>query len=269
MAVNFAVIGVGNMANAIVAGILASSLDIEKILLFDKNPEQYDRAPKSDKYVISDSIQNAVSAADVVLLSVKPQNYPQAIEEIKLADNFDKKLYISIAAGITSDSVSSELGGACVIRVLPNLPMTIGMGVSVICENSKASTDDFDLICDIFRSSGSVIVIDEKEMNRIISATSSSPAYVFKFIDAIYQGAIAQGLSTNGLLDAICDVFIGSAALLKASGEDPQVLISRVASKGGTTQRALDKMDEYNVDKIIAEAMIACTKRADELGEKK
>ncbi|MBR6679706.1 MAG: pyrroline-5-carboxylate reductase [Clostridia bacterium] len=267
MAINFAVIGVGNMANAIVAGILGSSVDINKIILFDKNPEQYERAPKSDKYVIASSIQNALSAADVILLSVKPQNYPQALEEIKLTDDFDKKLYISIAAGITSASVSDSLGGACVIRVLPNLPMTVGMGVSVICENSKASVAAFELICSIFRASGSVLVINEKEMNRIISATSSSPAYVFKFIDAIYAGAVAQGLSTDGLLDAICDVFIGSATLLKNSKEDPKELIARVASKGGTTERALATLDEGNIDKIISDAMIACTIRADELGK--
>ena len=269
MSVNFAVIGVGNMANAIISGILNSSLDIEKIYLFDKNPEQYTRSPKSNKYVIASSVKEAVENANVILLSVKPQNYPQALEEIGQANDFDSKLYISIAAGITSASVSEELGGACVIRVLPNLPMTIGMGVSVICENSQSSVEDFNLVCTIFKSSGSILIIDEKEMNRIISATSSSPAYVFKFIDAIYQGAIAQGLNTDGLLDAICDVFIGSAALLKASGDDPQTLISKVASKGGTTQRAIDKMEESHISEIIAEAMIACTRRADELGQQK
>ena len=105
-------------------------------------------------------------------------------------------------------------------------------------------------------------------MNRIIGALSSSPAYVFKFIDAICKGAQAQGLNGNALLDAVCDVVIGSAMLLKGSSLLPSELISRVASKGGTTQKALDKLDEYNFDQIVTEAMIACTQRADELGRK-
>lgn len=266
---NLSVIGVGNMANAIIAGILGSdSIDINRIFLFDKNPEQYDRAPKSDKCVAVNSIVEAVESADCVLLSVKPQNYDQAIEDIKKASDFSKKLYISIAAGITSETVSNALGGACVIRVLPNLPMTVGMGVSVICENQKATDSDFELVCSIFKASGSIVVIDESEMNRIIGVTSSSPAYVFKFINAVYEGALAQGLAGDDLIDTICDVFIGSAMLLKKSGESPQALISRVASKGGTTERALAKLDEGNVNSTIIEAMIACTARADELGAK-
>ena len=267
MSVNFAVIGVGNMANAIISGILNSSLDIEKIYLFDKNPEQYTRSPKSNKYVIASSVKEAVENANVILLSVKPQNYPQALEEIGQANDFDSKLYISIAAGITSASVSEELGGACVIRVLPNLPMTIGMGVSVICENSQSSVEDFNLVCTIFKSSGSILIIDEKEMNRIISATSSSPAYVFKFINAICEGASAQGLNGDDLIKAVCDVVIGSAMLLKASTDSPTELIRKVASKGGTTEQALLKLDDGEFDETIKKAMIACTNRANELGK--
>ena len=269
MSRKLAVIGVGNMANAIVSGILSSDINLDAIYYFDKNTNQYSKAPKSDICNIADSLTDAVDLADVVLLSVKPQNYPQALEDIKTVNGFENKLYISIAAGITAQSVSDELGGACVIRVLPNLPMTVGMGVSVICKNEKASNDDFGFVCAVFESAGSVLVIDESEMNRIIGVTSSSPAYVFKFIDAIYQGALAQGLDTAGLLDAICDVFIGSAELLKRSSVSPSELISRVASKGGTTERALNELNNGHVDDVIVQAMIACTNRADELGGNK
>jgi pyrroline-5-carboxylate reductase len=122
--------------------------------------------------------------------------------------------------------------------------MTIGKGVSAICKNDTANTDDFAFVDAVFASAGSTIIIDESEMNRIIGALSSSPAYVFKFIDAICKGASAQGLDGEALLDSVCDVVIGSAMLLKYSGVSPSELISRVASKGGTTQKALDKLDE-------------------------
>ena len=105
-------------------------------------------------------------------------------------------------------------------------------------------------------------------MNRIIGVTSSSPAYVFKFIDAICKGAASQGLDEKDLLNAVCDMVIGSALLLKSSSDTPSALISKVASKGGTTEQALLKLDEGGFDKAIENAMKACTLRADELGKK-
>ena len=262
-----AVIGVGNMAKSIIAGITSSGLGVSKFYLFDKNEKTYSTLKDNEAFVYCNDIHNAVASADCVLLSVKPQNYPEVLEQITKVTDFDKKLYISIAAGITSDSVSSTLSGATVIRVLPNLPMTIGKGVSAICKNPAANPDDFSFVDAVFASAGSTLIIDESEMNRIIGVLSSSPAYVFKFIDAICKGADSQGLDVSALLDSVCDVVIGSALLLKNSGVSPAELISRVASKGGTTQKALDKLDEENFDNIIAAAMIACTARADELGK--
>ena len=101
----------------------------------------------------------------------------------------------------------------------------------------------------------------------MIGVTSSSPAYVFQFISAIYEGALAQGLSNDGLLDAICDVVIGSAMTLKGSEDSPEEWITRVASKGGTTERALATLNEHRVSEAIGEAMKACTARADELSQ--
>ena len=262
-----AVIGVGNMAKAIITGIVSSDVKVSKFYLFDKNEETYKNLESNSAFEYCNDIYSAVKSADCVLLSVKPQNYSEVLDEIKTVVGFDKKLYISIAAGITSDSVSNTLSGATVIRVLPNLPMTIGKGVSAICKNPSANEMDFDFVDAIFSSAGSTVIIDEAEMNRIIGALSSSPAYVFKFIDAICKGADAQGLDGNALLHSVCDVVIGSAMLLKSSELSPAELISRVASKGGTTQKALDKLDEANFEDIITSAMVACTARAEELGK--
>ena len=263
-----AVIGVGNMARAIISGIVASNDFVDKFFLYDTNQGACEVFKDKDNFCVVDSISEAVSEADCVLLSVKPQNYPDVLTEIKRADGFDQKLYISIAAGITSQSVSAELNNAIVIRVLPNLPMTIGLGVSAICKNEYAEKNDFDFVNDIFSCAGTTVVIDEQEMNRIIGVTSSSPAYVFKFADAVCKGAEAQGLDSKELLCAVCDVIIGSALLLKNSTESPKALIARVASKGGTTERALNVLDNSGFDDIIRNAMIACTLRADELGKK-
>ncbi len=267
MGKTLAVIGVGNMAGAIISGIQSSNVTLSNIKLYDKLKDKYSSLPLGNcKYIPSESISHAVADADYVLLSVKPQNFDEVLEEIADIPDHRKKTYITIAAGISVESIADSLDTKNVVRVLPNIPMTIGKGVSLVCRNDDVSADEFAFICDIFAASSSVVIIDEEQMNRMIGVTSSSPAYVFKFIDCIYKGAIAQGLPPDGLIDAICDVFIGSAQMLKQSGETADVLISRVASKGGTTQRAIDVMDNADICTIIAEAMLACTYRAEELG---
>ena len=267
---SLAVIGVGNMANAIISGIVSSGTNTSNIILYDKNNSQYNGlASGRIPFIYASSIAEAVADADYVLISVKPQNYDEVLSEISQVNGCEKKIYISIGAGITSTSVSESLKNACVIRVLPNVPMLIGKGVSVICKCPRASAEKFSYVCSVFESAGSILLIDEDEMNRIIGVTSSSPAYVFKFINAIYQGALAQGLPDRDLLGAVCDTVIGSALMMKQSTDTPEALISKVASKGGTTERALYTLDENHFDDIIRSAMIACTKRADELGAKK
>ena len=260
------VIGVGNMAKAIIGGIQGSSVAVSQIFLYDKNTDQYDdvndtRVPCTPMTELA----KTVALSDCILLSVKPQNFPEVLAEIAAVSGHERKLYITIAAGITVDTVSSALNGARVVRALPNLPMTIGRGVSVICRNSDVDAESFDFIKALFESSGSSIVIDECEMNRMIGVTSSSPAYVFAFIDAMYNAALAQGLSSEGLISAICDVFIGSAELLKRSDSTPGELASRVASKGGTTERALAEFKASDLNGAVLSAMNACTARADEL----
>ena len=264
-----AVIGVGNMAKSVISGILQADLPVSTMILHDKNEEQYVSLPSSDRFSFAPTVQEAIQDADCVLLAVKPQNYTDVLSEIAQVCCHREKLYISIAAGIASADVSQALGGAPVVRVLPNVPMLIGKGVSLICENPDVPPTDFTFVCDVFRAAGSIQLIDEKDMNRMIGVTSSSPAYVFRFINAIYQGALQQGVSDRDLLNSICDVVIGSALLLKSSNDTPQQLIEKVASKGGTTEKALEKLTEHQFDEAIASAMIACTQRADELGQKK
>ena len=260
-----AFIGVGNMAGAIIGGMLRSgAVDCPHLILSDRFPE------KCGTYVAEGAVLAATPAeaadlADCVVLSVKPQNFAEILPELATVPGIQHKLIITIAAGITSETVKTALHGAPVVRVLPNTPMLIGKGVSVICRADDVSPEDFDFVCKIFEASGSVTVIDEADMNRIISVTSSSPAYVFAFINAIREGAIAQGLDGDALLDSICDVVIGSAALLKSGNLTPAEQIKVVTSKGGTTEQAMRVLGERDLTATVVEAMKACTARADEM----
>ncbi len=266
MSKRLAVIGVGNMAKSIISGIKKSNIDVEHIYLYDINPNQYS-AIVADNILPTNTINEAVTNSDYVLLSVKPQNFPEILAEISNLPCASDKVYISIAAGITVEYISNYLNTNKIVRALPNIPMLISKGVSAVCYNDKISTENFDFVVDIFKSSGSVLKINEADMNKTIGVTSSSPAYVFKFIQAICDAATAQGLSDDGLISAVCDMIIGSAELIKRGYDSPRNMIKAVASKGGTTEKALEVLDKYNFESIIAEAMIACTNRADELGQ--
>ncbi len=266
MSKKLAVIGVGNMAKSIISGIKKSNIGVSEFYLYDVNPEQY-TSLLSDGTIPSSSIKEAVDSADCVLLSVKPQNFPEVLSEIKDVPSSGEKLYITIAAGITTEYISEILNTKNIVRVLPNLPMVISKGVSAICYNDNVSEADFDFVVDVFKSSGSIIKIDEADMNKTIGVTSSSPAYVFKFIKAICDGAVAQGLPEDRLVETVCDMIIGSAELIKSGYGSPENMVKAVASKGGTTEKALETLDKYEFEKIIAEAMLACTKRADALGQ--
>ena len=262
-----AFIGVGNMANAIIGGLLRSgAVDCPHLILSDRFPEKC--APYTEQgATLAPSPAEAAKDADCVVLAVKPQNFPEVLSELSEVEGIAGKLVVTIAAGITVDTVKTALRGAPVVRVLPNTPMLIGMGVSVICKADDVDPADFSFVTAMFEASGSVTVIDEAEMNRIISVTSSSPAYVFAFIDAICRGATAQGLDGDALLPAVCDMVIGSATLLRDGALTPAEQIARVTSKGGTTERAMAVFAQRDMTGTVREAMEACTARADQLAK--
>lgn len=265
MARKIGFIGVGNMANAIIGGMTSKGgVPFTDIVLYDCLVDKCASFAALGA-TVGQSEADVATAADVIVLAVKPQNFPELLATLSTVADINRKVIVTIAAGITVETVSSALHNAPVVRVLPNTPMLIGMGVSVICRSDVVARDDFDFVVSMFEASGRVMLIDEGEMNRIISVTSSSPAYVFAFIKAICDGAAAQGLSGSEILPAVCDVVIGSALLLKQGAKSPEEQISVVTSKGGTTERAMAVLQEQDLYGMIEEAMKACTRRAEEL----
>ena len=260
-----AFIGVGNMASAIINGITREGyIPYTDLVLYDVFADKC-CAYTEKGAVLAQSEAHAATLADCIVLAVKPQTFPELLPRLALVEGIQNKLIVTIAAGITVETVSTALHGAPVVRVLPNTPMLIGMGVSVICRSEVVSPEDFAFVASLFEASGRVVYIDESEMNRMISVTSSSPAYVFGFIKAICDGATAQGLEGDDILPAVCDMVIGAATLLKQGGLTPDEQISMVTSKGGTTERAMAELSASDMYGMIERAMKACTNRANEL----
>ena len=274
MSKKIAFIGVGNMATATLMGITAQKEDLTDIILYNRHKEKIEKYRTMGAF-IADSLREVVERADIVMLCVKPQNFPDILPELSCCNDVSSKIFVTMAAGITMKAVSDAAMGAPVVRVMPNTPMLIGQGVIAACRNEFVSDEDYEYICELFSLSGKVVRIDEGEMNRIISVTGSSPAYVFMLIRAMYEGAVEQGLLSDGtghglsekeLIDSICDTIIGSAQLMKSGNKTPDEQIATVASKGGTTERAIAELEEYRFCEGVISAMKKCTKRADELG---
>jgi len=259
-------IGVGNMASAIIGGMTSiGGISWNDLRLFDIMSDKTSKFAEKGAVVCS-SIKELYTESDCILLSVKPQNFPEilsALAEIK--GETKRVLFITIAAGITTDTITKALGNVPVVRALPNTPMLIGKGVSAICKNDTVTDKEYELACSYFSASGEIIKIDELEMNRIICVTSSSPAYVFMFIKAICDGAKSQGLNADALKASVCSMMAGAAEMLAKSELSPEQLISMVCSKGGTTERAVSELERYKFSEGIISAMQKCTDRADEL----
>ena len=272
MVVKFSFIGVGNITRAILSAINSTEgklkTDRSDIYLYDIIEDKTNEF-KATGYNVVRSIDECVLNSDYIFLCVKPQNYRDVLEYIKNNDlDTTSKTFVSVAAGISTDAICECLGRECaVIRTMPNTPMMIGEGVCAICHNEHVAPKQFERICRLLSSKAQLLVLDESMMNKIIGITSSAPAYVYKFIDALYDASKAEGFDTPEMLEIICQVFIGSAKMVMNSNKDIKSLISAVKSPNGTTERALNVLESENISKIILDAVIECNKRAETLGE--
>lgn len=256
-------IGCGNMATAIIKGISSNGIAPERIFVFDVDSGKMSHF--SEKGMNACSCEtDVVVKSDIVFLAVKPQVIEGVLRSI--GDCSADTVFVSIAAGISTDTVKRILGyDAKVVRAMPNTPLLLGLGATALSFVPPVSREEFDIVRDIFATSGIVEEVDESMMNSVISVNGSSPAYVYYFAKAVADGAKNQGIDADTAIKLFAKVLEGSAKMLTDSGYTPEQLIDMVCSKGGTTIEAVKILERDNVDKTIDEAMKACTKRAEEL----
>ncbi|MBR3995153.1 MAG: pyrroline-5-carboxylate reductase [Clostridia bacterium] len=264
-----AVIGAGNMARAIIGSVKKSGrISPDVFCAYDTSETQLEEAAKLGAKTET-ILKSAISGADYVLISVKPQDIRTVIDQIKdQCDNYSSKKYISICAGISTDYICKSFGcDVAVIRVMPNAPILIGVGATAISRNSLVNDKDYSKICGIFAFGGEVASIPESQMNAIISVNSSSPAYFYEIIRIMIEYAKGEGIDENAARIMAQNAMLGAAKMLISSDKSPEELISVVKSKKGTTEAALDSLKRNGFEKVLFEAMSACTKRAVELGK--
>lgn len=260
-------IGVGNMATAILNGMLSCSyVDAQDVCLFDLDEHKCQVFTDKGAVLCSDVFE-LTRNSDIIVLAVKPQNYADVLTDISTID-CGSKVFVSIAAGISIGYIRDVLKqNVKAVRVMPNTPLLLSKGASALCPSDNLTDDVFEIVKTMFSLSGVVEVIEESHMNEIISVNGSSPAYIYLFTKAIVDYAVSCGIDYNKALNLICATLEGSAAMMRSSGDDLDTLIKKVSSPGGTTIQALNSFEENNFIGIMNEAMTACTNRAEELGK--
>ncbi len=252
-------IGCGNMGEAILASL-------------HKKHQCYICEPRLDrqlylkrKYVaVFGMLSDVAKIADAVILAVKPQDLPDVFAEIKKLP-LKKKVIISIAAGITTKAIEKALGGVRVIRVMPNLPAIVGLGVSGLCRGKKATPKDLVVARNFFDALGVTIVVEEKMIDAVTAVSGSGPAYVFLFVECLMKAARKLGFSEKDAQILVYGTLLGSGHMLLQSSDGAESLRLRVTSKGGTTQAATDVFMKHDIRGIYEKALLAAKQRAVEL----
>lgn len=261
-------IGAGNMAEAIVKGLLDTATTTpERIIASDPSPER--RAALTAQYGIRTVAANAevVAGADVIVLAVKPQVTASVLAGIApLAD--ERKLVISIVAGWTLAALRGSLPGPSrIVRTMPNTPVFVREGMVAIAIGDAARPEDYDTTEALFRPVARTVRVPEGYINAVIGVSGSGPAYAFLMIEALADGGVKMGLPRKEAQILAAQTLLGAARMVLETGRHPGELKDMVCSPGGTTIAAVHALEKGGLRAVLMDAVEAATRRGEELGK--
>jgi pyrroline-5-carboxylate reductase len=259
-------IGGGNMAAAIIGGLIASGTQPADIEVVEINADA--RAQLAARFgVVTHSDVSQARLHALIVLAVKPQSLPEVAAT--LASRLDGQLVVSIAAGVRVADLVRWLGGhPRIVRAMPNTPALVQAGIAGLYASAALGQEARSQAEAVLRAVGGVVwVEDESQLDAVTAVSGSGPAYVFYFIESLEAAAVAQGLAPATSRQLALQTFFGAAKLALESGEEPAVLRQRVTSKGGTTERGLSALDDAAVKLAIGQAVEAASRRSAELGD--
>ena len=261
-------IGAGNMATALIRGMLAARLAApEQISVFDTDAAKVETLVSAHGVARRSSNPDLVEQSDLVVLAVKPQNVSEVLAEIAPAVRNDQ-CFISIAAGVPLSRLETALGPrARVIRVMPNTPALVGAGAAGISRGRNATDNDLALVRAIFEAVGVAVIVDEKHLDAVTAISGSGPAYVFYFVEALLHAAGRVGLKSEVAQALVRQTVLGAARMVNELDQTPAQLREAVTSPGGTTAAALAVLREGGFADVIVRAAEAATARSIELGK--
>jgi pyrroline-5-carboxylate reductase len=263
-------IGAGQMALALARGWVSADLvRADRLAAVDPVAAARDRfAAQLPGAVVSDpaAVDQTLAACDVIVLAVKPQQMTAALADCGFVD--DKKLLVSIAAGVPLSTLDSLLAAGRLARVMPNTPALVGQGASAYALGRGATEDDARLLDQLLAAVGKAVRVDEKLLDAVTGLSGSGPAFVYLLIEALSDGGTLSGLPRDVATVLAAQTVKGAAEMVLSTGEHPGVLKDRVASPGGTTIAGLAVLEDAGFRGILVRAVEAAARRAAELGRK-
>ena len=262
-------IGAGNMAGALIKGLLTSGVyGKESLIVFDRNEAVLKERAGAHAIRAGGSNREVVRESPVVVLSVKPQNMQEVLEEIR-PDVRDDHLLISIAAGIPLRVIRNILGRDIpMVRVMPNTPALVLQGMSALAPNEVAGPDHVAVASRIFDAVGQTVVVAESMMDAVTALSGSGPGYLFKMMECLVEAGVGVGLDREISKRLVVQTFAGAARLAQESKEPLSRLRAMVTSPGGTTEAGLATLDGRGLEETICRAIRAAYERSLELGRR-
>ncbi len=269
--IKVAFVGGGNMTRAIAGGLIDSGFDAADILISEPVDEARESLAADFPGVLTSADNKAVvAAASCVVLAVKPQILPEVCRDLRDTVQQRRPLIVSLAAGTRGADIDAWLGGSLsVVRLMPNQPALLRLGVSGLFANEQTSPEEQERAARIIGAVGSVVPVNsEADMDAITAVSGSGPAYFFLLIDMLMKSAIDLGITADVARTLAVETARGSAALAISETASMDELIARVRSPGGTAAAALESLENANVRDIFSTAITAARDRAVELADK-
>ena len=261
-----AFVGGGNMASAIIGGLIQQGTPAQQILVLE--PFDVARRELEANFGVRTlaNASEALQEAGLVVWAIKPQVFKEAAHATAIF--CQQALHLSVAAGIRSDSIASWLGTQRVVRAMPNTPALVGLGQTGLFARPSVSAADQAWIEQVVATTGQYLWVQEESLLDAVTAISGSgPAYVFFFIEAMVEAGVKMGLSQVQAHQLAVGTFVGASELARSANESPAVLRERVTSKGGTTHAAITAMQEAKLATLFQAALEAARARAQALGD--
>jgi pyrroline-5-carboxylate reductase len=260
-----AFIGGGNMASAIIGGLIRQGLPAAQIEVVEPFAEA--RGKLEAQFALAPQAQAgpALARAALVVWAVKPQTFKDAAAQARAYTA--EALHLSVAAGIRSDSIAQWLGTQRIVRSMPNTPALVGKGMTALYARPGVSQQDKAQVERVIATTGEFLWVgEEAHLDAVTALSGSGPAYVFFFLEAMTRAGIEMGLSREQAYKLSVGTFAGASELARASDDPPELLRQRVTSKGGTTHAAITSMEADQVQALFVKALHAARQRAKELG---
>lgn len=265
MRYNLGFIGCGNMANAIICGILDNKmLDADNVFVFDTDAAKTDLLKETKKVHVCADLKELEARAEILFLCVKPNIVPAVLSEITLPG----RAFVSIAAGVRSEKIKKMIQvDARVLRIMPNTPLMVGKGAAGFEVPSTLKKEEFDFVKRIFQSLGKVVEVDASLMDAVTGVSGSGPAYMYYFLNALVKAGTNQNMPAEDALALALQTMKGAVEMVEKSDKSLETLIREVCSPGGTTIEALAVFDQMSLNEIVDKAVDACTKKSVRLSE--